>query len=335
VATCVPQHRVTTEQVSRQISTVLRRPTPRLKSQVVSSRYLAEPLDQLMLPRSQAEQTEGYLQHAAPLARDVACRALEGSGVEPAAVGIIVCVSCTGFVLPSLDAGLIPLLKLRPDTVRLPIAELGCGGGLSGLARAHDYLRAYPDRAALVVAVEVPSLTFRPIDRSPDNVAAALVFGDGAGAAVMDAAGSRSGWALLRTRSLLLPEAAGQLGYELADGGMRVILSRRLPDFIASHLQPCVSEFLTSCGLSLKDIDLVALHPGGPRVFAATQRALQIPWDSMRWSSEIFSEYANTSSAGIFFVLERLPRPAVEAYALAVAFGPGLSIELGLLRWRP
>ncbi|HSO93904.1 MAG TPA: 3-oxoacyl-[acyl-carrier-protein] synthase III C-terminal domain-containing protein, partial [Candidatus Dormibacteraeota bacterium] len=194
-------------------------------------------------------------------------------------------------------------------------------------------LRAYPDRFVLLFAVELPSLTFQPDDRSVDNLVATMVFGDGAGAAVLRTGPEASHWTVERTGTMLIPEAAQQLGYELRDGGLRVVLSRHLPIVIEARLGPVVDAFLGQSGLRRSDVDIVAAHPGGPRIFDAIERSLELEAGALSISRAVFSQYGNASSAGIFFVLSALERPTHGSRALAIAFGPGLSIELALLRY--
>ena len=335
VATAVPAIAVSTDAIWAAVSRLRRLQAAGPPRESRGCRYLAEPLECVMRPRSISERTASYLVHARRLGFEAASAALAGSGVDPARIGMIVWVSCTGFVLPSLDAELIPRLRLRRDTIRLPIAELGCGAGVAALARAHDFVSASPARAALVVAVELPSVTFQPEDRSTDNLIAALVFGDGAGAAVVDAGPEPGGWSIVRTGTVLVPEGARHLGYELRDGGLTVILNRRLPEVVQAALGPIVDTFLAQDGLRVTDLDLVAAHPGGPRIFRAVEVALGIAPDRLQVSTDTFKAFANPSSAGIFFVLEALPRGTRPMTALAIGFGPGLSIELALLRFCP
>ncbi len=235
-------------------------------------------------------------------------------------------------MLPSLDAELIPLIGLRPDVARLPITELGCGGGVAGLARGLDYLRAYPQRSVLLFAVEIPSLTFQPDDRSIDNLVAAMVFADGAGAVVLRGGDGLPGWTLEHAGTVLVPEGARHLGYELRDGGLRVILSRELPAMVEAHLRSAVETFLDEAGLRLTDLDAVAAHPGGPRIVDAIERALDLRPDALATSRSVFAGNGNASSAGIFFVLEEMQRRGAKGRVLAIALGPGLSIELALMR---
>jgi alkylresorcinol/alkylpyrone synthase len=333
MATAVPDACATIDEVWEALGKVRGRRMPRLQdAEGARMRYFAQPLASLMQPRSQSQQTDAYLEHARALARRVCCDALERSGAAREDVGLVIGVSCTGLVLPSLDAELIPILGLRPQVARLPITELGCGGGVAGLARALDYLRAYPDRTALVFAVELPSLTFQPNDRSVDNLVAAMVFGDGAGAAVLGAGEAESGWTLLQSGTVLIPEGARHLGYELRDGGLRVVLSRELPEVVGANLRSAVESFLDEAGVTLEEIDAVAAHPGGPRIVDAIQRSLRLPPEALAISRSVFATYGNASSAGIFFVLEAAQQAGMQGLTLTIAFGPGLSIELALMR---
>ena len=333
MATALPPITATVDEVWEALGQARGRRLPKLQSEEgARTRYFAEPLTSLMERRTQSQQTDAYLEHARVLARRVCCSALERSGIAPGEIGLVIGVSCTGVVLPSLDAELIPLIGLRPDVARLPITELGCGGGVAGLARGLDYLRAYPQRSALLFAVEVPSLTFQPDDRSIDNLVAAMVFADGAGAVVLRGGGGRAGLMLEHAGTVLVPEGARHLGYELRDGGLRVILSRELPDVVEAHLRAAVEAFLEEAGLRLTDLDAVAAHPGGPRIVDAIERSLDLEPDALATSRSVFAGNGNASSAGIFFVLEELQRRGTQGRVLAIALGPGLSIELALMR---
>ncbi len=333
LATAVPPVKATVDEVWDALRIARGRRMPKLQSdEGARTRHFAQPLTSLMERRTQSQQTDAYLEHARALARQVCCAALERSQIDLAQVGLVVGVSCTGVVLPSLDAELIPILGLEPGVARLPITELGCGGGVAGLARALDYVRAYRDRAALVFAVELPSLTFQPDDHSIDNLIAAIVFGDGAGAAVLRGDGAPAGWTLEQCGTMLVPEGARHLGYELRDGGLRVVLSRELPQMVEAHLLEAVESFLATAGTTLSEIDLVAAHPGGPGIFDAIERALRLRDGALATSRRVFSEDGNASSAGIFFVLDAVEKAASSGRVLAIAFGPGLSIELALMR---
>jgi predicted naringenin-chalcone synthase len=159
-----------------------------------------------------------------------------------------------------------------------------------------------------------------------------MVFSDGAGAVVLRGGDGQPGWTVEHCGTVLVPEGARHLGYELRDGGLRVILSRELPDVVEAHLRGAVERFLAEAGLSLGDVDAVAAHPGGPRIVDAIERSLNLPADALATSRSVFAGNGNASSAGIFFVLEEMRRAEISGRVLAIAFGPGLSIELALMR---
>ena len=295
---------------------------------------LREPAEMVeALPLS--EQTTRYLEVAPELAAAAAERAIAEAGDAREAIGLLVVSSCTGFILPGLDAHLVPRLRLRPDVARLPVIQLGCAGGAAGLAHAADWARTHPGQRALVVAVELPSLTFRPGDHSLDNLLSALVFGDGAGAVVLEADGdgAAAGLHVGRVRSVLVPRSINALGYDLADDGFRVIVSRQLPAILAAELPALVDDF---CGSGVAaDLDAVALHPGGGAIIDAVSSCLGLRDTQLAATRTVMRTTGNTSSAAIFFVLQTLAAslPARSGRGLILGLGPGLSIELLELTW--
>ncbi len=295
------------------------------------SREPAEMLEGLSL----GEQTARYMEAAPRLAMAAAERAIAAAGGARETIGLLVVASCTGFILPGLDAHLVPKLRLRSDVWRLPVMQLGCAGGAGGLARAADWARTHPGQRALVIAVELPSLTFRPRDRSLDNLLSALVFGDGAGAVVLeaDAGDHASGLHLSAVRSVLVPDSIGSLGYDLADDGYRVILSRRLPEELAAVLPALVADFCADGAVS--DLDTVALHPGGRALVDAVATCLGLREAQLAATRSVLRTTGNTSSAAIFFVLEELAAslPSPSGRGLILGLGPGLTVELLELGW--
>jgi alkylresorcinol/alkylpyrone synthase len=291
------------------------------------SRPPAEMLDQLR----PGEQTSRYRAGAVELAETAARQALGRAGVDTSDIGLLAVTSCTGFVLPGVDALLVPRLGLRTDVVRMPFAHFGCGGGAAALARAADWVRGHPGQRALVVAVELTSVTFRPADTSMDNLLSALVFGDGAGAAVLEAAapGATRSMGIGRVRSVLVPDTTEALGYQLVDDGLAVILSRRLPA-ILERVLPCVVGDFVGGDEALAAVAPLAIHPGGPAILEAVERSLGVDRCRLDGSWATLRRTGNTSSAGILFVLDALaaqpPRP--NGTGLALAFGPGISVEL-------
>lgn len=331
-----PRHRAGPEDLARLITRVwpemARHARPLLDQSVGVGRHLVRRADQLATALSPAAQTALYRRVAPALAGDAAERALAAAGVVPASVGLLVVASCTGYVLPGIDVPLAARLGLRDDVVRMPLSVLGCGGGAAGLAHACSWVRGHLDQPALVVAVEVPSITFRPDDTSVDNLLSALVFADGAAALVVTP--GDHGLMVGRTRGMVVPGTADALGYRLADTGLQVVLSRQLPRLLAAALPERVAAFLGD--LSASELDAVAVHPGGPAVLEAVERCLGLSASQTAASWATLRRTGNTSSAAILSVLGELGRslPGPQGRGLAIGFGPGLDIELLELAWQ-
>ncbi len=302
---------------------------PRLRGAVPHpvTRHMVAPVEWLLRPRSLGETMRAYAEHACGLARAATCRALAAAGVEAAEIDMVISVSCTGYLVPSLDVRLAAEIGLRPDVIRLPLTELGCSGGAAAIAAAHRHLAAYPGDRVLVVAVEVPSLTFRQEDRSLDNLTASLVFGDGAAATVL--AGQGAGLHVRGVATRLLPGSAGSLGFDLRDAGFHVVLDRRLPRLIERHLGEAVADF--TAGRTMRRPAFYAVHAGGPRVFDAVEATLGLTGGELALSRQTFRDVGNLSSVSILFTLGALTPEAGDG--LAIAFGPGVTIELAHLGW--
>lgn len=336
VATALPPHRVGHDELLALLAGVwprLARHTSLLAGEVDDGlRFVVRPLTELTTPLAPGEQSRRYAVAASSLATAAAERALATAGGSGDDIGLLVVSSCTGFVLPGVDVHLAAHLGLRGDLRRMPLTHFGCAGGAAGLALASDWVRAHAGERALVVAVEVPSLTFRPADTSPDNLLSTLVFGDGAGAAVLRGGAEPGRLCIRRTASHLVPGSTDALGYELADDGFRVIVSRRLPDLLEAHLPRLVAAFGTA---PTAELDAVALHPGGRGIVDAVVRCLDVCERQVAATRTVLRGTGNTSSAGLLFVLEELGRslPSRSGLGLAVGFGPGLTVELLELGW--
>lgn len=329
LGTALPPHRLDPEP-SREL---LRRVFPRLRGSELQpvTRYLVDDPARLLCPRPLGQSMRVYAEEASRLAREASRCALARAGVAPGELDAIISVSCTGYVVPSLDVRLVHDLGLRTDVVRVPITELGCSGGLAALGLAHRHLEARPGDRVLVVAVELCSLSFRPDDASLDNLMASMVFGDGAGAAVLggDGRDAQGGLEVVRASQRLLPRTAGYLGFELEDDGFHVVLDSRLPRVLASGLRAAVDEFWRDG----PEPSYYAVHAAGPRVFDAVEGSLELGAEALAASRHLFERVGNLSSASILFALADLDGAVGDG--LALAFGPGVTVELARLRRSP
>ncbi|MGH7904065.1 MAG: type III polyketide synthase, partial [Candidatus Dormibacteraceae bacterium] len=333
LATALPAHRMAAQAGADLLASVW----PRLRAGtrgggLGSARFTVEPAARLLEERSLGQSMEAYTRHALSLGEEAASLALGRAGLAGGDVDLVISVSCTGYLVPSLEARLAGRLGLRPDVIRLPITELGCSGGSAGIAFAHRHLAGWPRHRVLVLAVEVPSLNFQPGDTSLDNMAASLVFGDGAAAAVMTG-GRGEGLSVESVASHLVPDSLAVLGYDLRDDGFHVVLDRALARLVRDSLGPVVDGFRKSAGI--ERVDFLAAHGGGPRILEAVEGALGLDPCALAVSRQLFTRIGNVSSASILFALEAMAASLGEepAEGLGLGFGPGLSIELAHLRW--
>jgi alkylresorcinol/alkylpyrone synthase len=252
----------------------------------------------------------------------------------------MVSVSCTGFMIPAVDAYVANALAMGPRLARLPITESGCAGGVVGLARAADYLRAHPDRAAVVLAVELASLTFQRWDRSNTNVVSTAIFGDGAAAVVLVGArhphAGRAALRILDTESVFFRETTHLMGFRLRNPGLQIVLDRELAPFVRREVAPAVDGFLAARGLTRADVQRWVLHPGGRRIIEVMGEKLGLQPGDMHATQEVLAEHGNMSSVTVLFVLDHIlqrSRPGTGSHGVLGAFGPGFGAELALLQF--
>ena len=305
------------------------------RNALVGRRHLALPLDAYRTLRGFGDANDAYIRCGLDLGERAVREALARADLDVGDVDHIFALSVTGIATPSLDARLVNRLGLRSDVKRTPIFGLGCVGGAAGIARAADYLRAFPRHNVLVLAVELCSLTLQRADASLANVIASGLFGDGAACAALRGAEVASqGPRVLATRSIFYRDTEHVMGWEVGDGGFRVVLSADVPA-LASGLRPDVDKFLAENGVALDDIDVFVCHPGGPKVLEAIESALALPRDALARSWRHLSQVGNLSSASVLFVLADAlaEQPAPGTWGLLFAMGPGFCSELVLLEW--
>ena len=320
----------------------------------INSRYFVAPLAWFAEPaHNLKERNDLHIASAHALSCAAAQQALDRAGLAAHEVDYVVLACTTGMATPSLDAMLIEALGMGRHTRRAPLWGLGCAGGVAGLARAAEFTLAYPDKVALLVAVETCSITFQFGDFSKKNFVATSLFADGAAAAVV--AGEQR---LLRMRQLasdeggggttqplkfigsystLFPNSRQVMGWDVVDTGLSVIFAPEIPARVARDMLPEIEHLLVEHDLTADALKRFVLHPGGARVLEAYAASIGLGQDELSHSWQVLRDYGNMSSPTVLFVLERLladhTRPIVRGeYVIMGALGPGFSSELALLQ---
>ena len=341
-ATALPPYTITREDVKVYMGRVFDIPERRLEAMMsivdnaqVHKRHAIFPLDYTIEPRPLSQTNNEYIEHAVKLGREAAEKCLERAGLKPDEIDMIITVSCTGFMIPSLDAHLINLMAFRSNVRRMPFTELGCAAGAMALGRAADFLKAEPGGNVLIIAVELPSLTFQRKDISQANLISSILFGDGA-AAVVVSGKKMQGPKILETETYTFPDSLGAMGFDLRDSGFHILLAKDVPEMIGGKISGLVQGFLDRNGRKREEIKGWILHPGGARLLGNIETELGLCKCDTQPSWDILGNVGNLSSATILFILqewlEKRPLNAGE-YAVAAAFGPGFSAEFLLLQW--
>lgn len=303
----------------------------------VEGRHLALPLEQYLPNTSFAARNDAWTKAAVDLGDRTIRDALRRAGLEPTDIDHLFFVTVTGLSVPSVDARLVNRLGMRPDIKRTPIFGLGCVAGAAGTARMADYLRAFPTHHALLLSVELCSLTLQREDLSIANIISSGLFGDGAGAVVMaGSAVAGDGPRVLATRSVFYPDTERIMGWDIVDGGFKVVLSSKVPELVTQNIRTNVDGFLLANGVDRSRIRHWVAHTGGPKVLQAFETALELPPEALKRSWASLKAVGNLSSASVLHVLSEL-LDSGEAkkgeLGLLMAMGPGFCAELVLLQW--
>jgi alkylresorcinol/alkylpyrone synthase len=304
---------------------------------LVGGRHLALPLPEYEQLTTWGKANDAWIRVAQEVGGAAVLDALDRAGLSPADVDSLIFVTVTGVATPSIDARLMNRLGLPPRVKRMPIFGLGCVAGAAGISRAADYVRAYPDQVAVLLSVELCSLTLQEEDISIPNLIASGLFGDGAAAVVVvgderQADGPR----IVATRSVFYPDSERVMGWDISESGFRIVLSADVPQVAREFLRRDVDAFLADQGLAREDIASWVCHPGGPKVLEAMEESLELPAGALDVTWKSLREVGNLSSTSVLMVLRDTldeHRPAPGSYGMLLAMGPGFCSELVLLQW--
>jgi len=346
-APALPEHSYAQEEITDALVPMLTRDPQHAammrrlhSSSEVGTRHLVMPLDQYGGLDSFQRSNDLFISAGGDLAARAIQDALARAGLKPTDVDFLLFTSVTGIAAPSLDARLVARLGMRTDVKRLPSFGLGCVAGAAGLARVHDYLKGHPNDVALLVSVELCSLTVQRGDESIANLVASGLFGDGAAAVVVvgDAradALATTGPQMVDTRSRLYPETEDVLGWDIGGTGFRIVLSAGVPSVIEQNFAADAVGLLSAHGLDVEDVGTWIAHPGGPKVLEAFAVALELGRADLAPSWRSLARVGNLSSASVLHVLADTMADGVAPGSVGMLFalGPGVAAELVLLRW--
>lgn len=300
----------------------------------VRKRHIVQPIEQTLRHPGFHARNVLYEREAKARVPEVVRRALANARVEPEDVDLIIYVSCTGFMMPSLTAWLINNMGFRRDTRQLPIAQLGCAAGGMAINRAHDFCTAYPDANALIVACEFCSLCYQPTDIGVGSLLSNGLFGDAVAAAVVRGQGG-TGIRLVHNGSHLVPDTEDWIAYSVRETGFHFLLDKRVPTTM-EPLAPALRSLAERHGWDASALDFYIVHAGGPRILDDLCRFLHVEPDAFRFSRDTLTEYGNIASAVVFDAARRLFEHGGapdNARGLIAGFGPGITAEIALGTW--
>ena len=300
--------------------------------------YLPAPVDGHMVK----ETNQGLLDRHLDGALDIGSQAIEDClqplGLAPYDIDLLCCVSTTGFVVPSLTAHLIKKMVFRENVQRLDVLGMGCNAAVNGLQAVTAFARANPGKVALLLCVEICSAAY-VYNRSMVTAVVNSLFGDGAAAVVIRQDGAdawQQGPIVADYEPHIIPEALMAMRYTLEDTKLSFFLARDIPYEIGANVEKPVNRLLGRHGLKGKDIDHWLVHAGGAKVIDAVQYNVGLTDHQMRHTLAVLRNFGNLSSGSILFSFRELCREGVIGegdLGIAIAMGPGTTIETALLTW--
>ena len=300
----------------------------------VQKRHIVQPVEKTLRHPGFEERNRVYEVESKKRCPEVIEQALANAGLVAHDIDMIIYVSCTGFLMPSLTAWLINVMGFRSDTRQVPIAQLGCAAGGAAINRAHDFCTAYPEGNVLIVSCELCSLCYQPGDDGVGSLLSDGLFGDAVAAAVVRGRGG-TGVALERNASYLIPNTEEWISYAVRATGFHFQLDRRVPGTM-EPIAPVLRELATHHGWDVGNLGFYIIHAGGPRILDDLSKFLGVDYSAFRYSRETLTEYGNIASAVVFDALGRLFDDGTATpgtTGVIAGFGPGITAEMVLGSW--
>ena len=301
----------------------------------VDRRYSIMDAEEVFLNSSFEEKNKIFSREITTLAEQSLKKSLLKANLQPTDIDYIITVSCTGIMIPSVDAYLINSLKMKQDIVRLPVTEMGCAAGVSGIIYAKNFLKANPNKRAAVIAVESPTATFQLEDFSMVNIVSAAIFGDGASSVILSSHEKDNGPKIIDESMYHFYDSTHMMGFKLTNSGLQMILDKSVPETISNHFPMIIHPFLERNNLTIEDINHLIFHPGGKKIVQTVEDLFGSLGKNIDDTKEVLRLYGNMSSATVLYVLERFleGNRKVGEKGLMLSFGPGFSAQRIILEW--
>ncbi len=301
----------------------------------VDKRYSIMDPSEVFSATSFEEKNDIYVREVISLGEKVLQKALDKANWKPQDIDYIITVSCTGIMIPSLDAYLVNKLKMKQDIVRLPVTEMGCAAGISGIIYARNFLKANPGKRAAVIAVESPTATFQLNDFSMANIVSAAIFGDGAACVLLTSDKDSNGPTIVDDEMYHFYDNVHMMGFKLTNSGLQMILDIEVPDTIATHFPQIIHPFLNKNNLEIASIDHLIFHPGGKKIVQTVEELFAGLGKNIDATKDVLRTYGNMSSATVLYVLEKImeTQPKKGEKGLMLSFGPGFSAQKVLIEF--
>lgn len=303
-----------------------------LRNSGIDGRHSFLTIDEIFTPCGLTESSRRYREHSISEGTSALETTLVRAGVLAHEVDVLITTSCTGYMIPSVDAYLAENLGMRSNVIRLPVTEMGCAAGASAMIYAAEMLRGHPGRTAAIVNIEFPTNTMQHSDVTMDNIIATALFSDGIACTVL-----RNEPTPGRARIIdwAMHQVAGTtelLGYQLTDTGLRMNLDASLPEVIGEHFEESLLPLLSRHGMTLADVRHFVIHPGGLKIIERIESVLGVYGGDAKFTRQVMARYGNMSSSTVIFILDALlaSNPAAGP-GLLLSFGPGFGSHQVLL----
>ncbi|NKI32367.1 type III polyketide synthase [Croceivirga thetidis] len=343
VSKALPPYTRSTNEIIPYIQTWLENEDDRFRRKItkifegagVDKRYGIMPIEEVFTTTSFEEKNKVYEKSAKELGAKALQKALDDQQWNPESLDFIITVSCTGIMIPSLDAYLINSLGLRTNIVRLPVTEMGCAAGVSGLIYAYNFLRANPGKRAAIVAFESATATFQHNDFSMANMVSAAIFGDGAACVLLSSEKEAAGPKIIDGEMYHYPESTHLMGFDMTNTGLQMILDPKVPERIATDFEKVIYPFIEQNNRRIEDVDHLIFHPGGKKIVQAVETLFGEMGKNINETKEVLREYGNMSSVTVLYVLQKFlhRNMAKGELGLILSFGPGFSAQRVLIEW--